>query len=285
MSPETPDIDLRRVAANGIDITVALAGQGPAILLLHGFPHTWQLWRAVIGPLATRHRVIAPDLRGLGASSRATSGYDAATIAGDAAALLTALAEPRATVVAIDAAVPAAFLLALRRPGPVERLVLMESLLGTLPGAESFLAAGPPWWFGFHIVPGLAERVLAGNESAYIDWFLRTGTHGRGIPAPIRDAFVAAYTGTESLRSAFAYYRAMPETAGQIRAATGAARLTVPTLAIGAHPVGEALAGQLRPVADDLHSALIPDCGHIIPLDRPDALLELLTGFIGASAG
>ncbi|MFF3571591.1 alpha/beta fold hydrolase [Nocardia jiangxiensis] len=280
MSAAQSDIAIRQVAANGIEISVALAGDGPAVLLLHGFPHTWQLWRAVIGPLAQRHRVIAPDLRGLGGSTRATDGYDARALADDAAALLTALGEPRATVVAIDAAVPAAFLLALRRPGPVDRLVLMESLLGTLPGAETFLAGGPPWWFGFHAVPGLAERVLAGNEPAYLDWFLRIGTLGRGVPEAIRDAFVAAYTGVESLRCAFSYYRAMPETAEQIRAAVTATRLTVPTLAIGAHPVGDALASQLRPVADDLRSHLIPDSGHIIPLDRPDALLPLLTEFI-----
>ncbi|MQY24083.1 alpha/beta fold hydrolase [Nocardia macrotermitis] len=280
MSGERSEIEVRQVAANGIEISVALAGSGPAILLLHGFPHTWQLWRAVIGPLAQRHRVIAPDLRGFGASTRAADGYDARTLADDAAALLTALGESRATVVAIDAAVPAAFLLALRRPGPVDRLVLMESLLGTLPGAETFLRAGPPWWFGFHAVPGLAERVLTGHEPEYIDWFLHNGTLGRGIPAPIRDAFVAAYTGTEALRCAFSYYRALPETAGQLRAAVAATRLTVPTLAIGAQPVGATLADQLRPVADDLTARLIPECGHIIPLHRPDALLPILAEFL-----
>ena len=280
MSAAQPDITFRQVAANGIEIAVAVAGRGPAVLLLHGFPHTWQLWRAVIGPLAQRHRVIAPDLRGFGGSTRAADGYDANTLAEDAAALLNALGEPNATVVAIDAAVPAAFLLALRQSGPVDRLVLMESLLGTLPGAEAFLTGGPPWWFGFHAVPGLAEQVLTGNEPRYIDWFLRAGTLGRGIPQGIRDAFVEAYTGIEALRCAFSYYRALPETAEQIRTAVAAARLTIPTLAIGAHPVGSSLAEQLRPVADDLRSHLIPDCGHIIPLDRPDALLPLLTDFV-----
>ncbi len=280
MSAAQPDITVRQVAANGIEIAVAVAGRGPAVLLLHGFPHTWQLWRAVIGPLAQRHRVIAPDLRGFGGSTRAADGYDANTLAEDAAALLNALGEPNATVVAIDAAVPAAFLLALRQSGPVDRLVLMESLLGTLPGAEAFLTGGPPWWFGFHAVPGLAEQVLTGNEPRYIDWFLRAGTLGRGIPQGIRDAFVEAYTGIEALRCAFSYYRALPETAEQIRTAVAAARLTIPTLAIGAHPVGSSLAEQLRPVADDLRSHLIPDCGHIIPLDRPDALLPLLTDFV-----
>ncbi|WP_330359607.1 alpha/beta fold hydrolase [Actinosynnema sp. ALI-1.44] len=85
---------------------------------------------------------MAPDLRGLGASTRAQDGYDAATLAADVEGLLDAVGEPTAAVVAIDAAVPAAFLLAVRRPDRVRRLVLMESLLGSLPGAEDFLASG-----------------------------------------------------------------------------------------------------------------------------------------------
>ncbi|MFC9253517.1 alpha/beta fold hydrolase [Amycolatopsis thailandensis] len=276
--PDRP-LTLRRIATNGIHVTAATAGTGPPVVLLHGFPHTWQLWREVIGPLATRHRVIAPDLRGLGASSRAADGYDAGTLAADVAGILDALGEPSAAVVAIDAAVPAAVLLALRQPDRVHRLVVMESLLGTLPGAEDFLAAGPPWWFGFHAVPGLAETVLIGHEAQYIDWFLHAGTLGRGVPAEVRKAFIDAYNGSDALRCAFSYYRALPTSARQIRDAVARGGLAMPTLAIGAHPVGRALERQLRPVAADLTGQLIPDCGHIIPLDRPKELLDLLLPF------
>jgi pimeloyl-ACP methyl ester carboxylesterase len=265
-----------RIPANGIEINAEVTGSGPAALLLHGLPHTWRLWTAVIPHLARHHRVIAPDLRGLGATTRADGGYDAGTLAADAEALLDALDEPTATVVGIDAGTPPAFLLAMRRPERVRRLVVMESLLGRLPGAEDFLAGGPPWWFGFHAVPGLAETVLAGHEADYIGWFLDAGTRGRGVPPEIRDHFTAAYTGRDALRCAFAHYRAMPESAGQIAAAVAAGRLTVPTTAIGAHPVGDTLARQLRPIADGLTSHVVEDCGHIIPLDRPDALVPLL---------
>lgn len=275
-------ISLRRVTTNRIQASVAIAGKGPAVLLLHGFPHTWQLWSEVIPRLARHHRVISPDMRGLGASTRAEDGYDAGTLAADTEGLLDAVGEPSAAVVAIDAGVPPAFLLAMRRPDRVRRLVVMESLLGSLPGAEDFLAGGPPWWFGFHSVPGLAEAVLAGHEAEYIDWFLGTGTHGRGVPREIRDAFVTAYTGRDALRCAFSYYRAMPTSARQIQDAIASGRLTVPAMAIGAHPVGNALERQLRPVADDLIGHLVHDCGHIIPLDRPQALLRLLTPFLAA---
>jgi pimeloyl-ACP methyl ester carboxylesterase len=276
----TPAVDIRRVTANGVRLNVAVAGQGPAVLLLHGFPHTWRLWTDVLDDLAARHRVIAPDLRGFGASEHAPGGYDAGTLAADAEALLAALGETSADVVAIDAGTPPAFLLALRRPDLVRRLVLMESLLGRLPGAEDFLAGGPPWWFGFHAVPGLAESVLLGHEAEYVEWFLNQGTLGAGVRPEIRDAFTAAYTGREALRCAFSYYRELPASAAQIAEATAQSRLTVPTLAIGAYPVGPALARQLSPVTDDLTEHLLPDTGHIIPLHRPAELLGLLRPFL-----
>ncbi|MFB7718510.1 alpha/beta fold hydrolase [Nocardia sp. NPDC056100] len=278
--PHTAAVDLRRIRTNGIDANVAVAGSGPAIVLLHGFPHTWRLWSELIGPLSAHYRVIAPDLRGFGATTRAPDGYDAGTLAADIAGILDALGESTADVVAIDAGTPVAVLLALRHPDRVRRLVVMEALLGTLPGAEDFLAAGPPWWFGFHAVPGLAETVLLGHEARYIEWFLTTGTRGRGVRADIRDAFIDAYTGADALRCAFSYYRALPTSAHQLERAAATTRLTTPTLAIGAHPVGNALERQLRPITDDLAGHLIPECGHIIPLDRPHELLELMMPFL-----
>ncbi|MEV7149325.1 alpha/beta fold hydrolase [Streptomyces sp. NPDC093084] len=273
--------ELRRVLANGVELNVALCGSGPAVLLLHGFPHTWEVWTDVMADLSGRYRVIAPDMRGFGASSRPASGYDAGTLADDAAALLATLGVSSAAVVGIDAGTAPAFLLALRRPGLVRRLVVMESVLGALPGAEDFLGGGPPWWFGFHCAePSLAETVLEGHEAAYVDWFLKAGTLGDGVRPALRDAFIRAYTGRQALSCAFSYYRALPESAAQIEQALAGARLTVPTMALGARPVGAALERQLRPVTDDLTGHVIEDCGHIIPLHRPRALLALLRPFL-----
>ena len=268
---------MRMIETNGTDLSVRVTGSGPAVLLLHGWPHTHRVWDAVVPGLRDRYTVITPDLRGIGDSAPATDGYDAANQAADLLGLLDGSGIDRATVIAIDAAVPPAFLFGLTHPERTTRLVLMESLLGALPGAERFLAAGPPWWFGFHRVPGLAESVLAGHEAEYLDFFYRSGTHaGTGIDADVRDAFVTAYSRPDALGRSLGYYRALPQSAGQIEAAVSRSRLTVPTLAIGAQPVNDALFRQLRPVTDDLTGAEIEDCGHLIPLDRPQALLDLL---------
>ncbi|MET8212878.1 alpha/beta hydrolase, partial [Streptomyces sp. NPDC005373] len=84
----------------------------------------------------------------------------------------------------------------------------------------------------------------------------------------------------EALRCAFSYYRALPTSAQQIQDAVATARLTMPTMAVGSHPVGTGLERQLRPIADDLVGHHLQDCGHIIPLDRPDALFALLAPFL-----
>jgi pimeloyl-ACP methyl ester carboxylesterase len=270
------------VDANGISIRVATVGDGPPVLLLHGWPHTWMVWHRVIPLLVARgHRVIAPDLRGLGATSRPVEGYDLHTLADDAAALLDALDAPRAGVVGIDLGAPVAWMLAARQPDRVRRLVVMEALLGRLPGAERFLAAGPPWWFGFHAVPDLAETVIEGHEAEYLEWFFRSGTaQGRGIDDEARDAFVAAYRGRNALRSGFAHYRAMAANATLIAETAASARTSVPTMAIAGGTVGDALEQQLRPITDDLSAHAISDCGHLIPLEQPAALAATITPFL-----
>ncbi|WP_166998876.1 alpha/beta fold hydrolase [Paramicrobacterium fandaimingii] len=265
------------VTANGVRLNVATAGVGSPILFVHGFPHTWQIWMPVMSTLSARHHVIAPDLRGLGRSERAECGYDAQSVAADLRAVLDAADIDTAMVVAIDAGVPPAFTLAMEHPGRVSHLILSEALVGTLPGAEDFLANGPPWWFAFHAIPGFAERVLAGHEREYIDFFLRAGvTSADAFDERTRSAILDSYADENSLRCGFEYYRSMPQTNRQIARLTENARLTVPVTTVGGSVVGDATRRQLEPIANELHAELLPSSGHIVPLERPDELVEII---------
>lgn len=261
-----------RVAANGIHVHVASIGDGPPLLLLHGWPHTWFVWHRLAPLLARDHRVIMPDLRGLGASARAEAGYDLHTLADDAAGVLDACgAGEAAAVIAMDLGVSVAWMVAARHRDRVRALVLMEGLVGRLPGAERFLANGPPWWWGFHTAAAaLAETALAGNEAAYVGWFLR------GLPEATRAVFVDAYRDNLGL----AHYRAMAANAAVIAATPPPA--DVPTLAIAGGVVGDALAGQLAPLARSLATARIADCGHVIPLEQPERLAACIAPFVAA---
>ena len=154
------DVRVRTVDVPGCRLSVAVGGSGPAVLLLHGWPHTWQVWTAVVPALAATHTVVAPDLRGLGASERVSGPYDAGTVADDLHALLDRLEVPDAAVMALDASVPAAFLLGMRHPERVRALVLMESLLMPLPGA-----AMPPWLVPPAVAPPAAPpKMLASDD-------------------------------------------------------------------------------------------------------------------------
>ncbi|MBN8228373.1 alpha/beta fold hydrolase [Corallococcus macrosporus] len=260
------------VEANGIGIHVASAGRGPPLVFLHGFPHTWFVWRNVMRALASEHQVIAPDLRGLGATTRATSGYDLDTLVADVLAVLAARTKEPAVVIGLDLGAPIAFLTAARHPERVKKLVVMEAILGGLAGAESFR---PPWWFAFHAIPDMPEAVISGHEEAYFDHFFAIGTK-RGLSAEARAAFLDAYRGHDALRCAFAHYRAFPENA---RLLAKVERLTVPTLAVAGGVVGDALARQIAPLCDHLVTARLPDAAHILPEDQPEALAELLRDF------
>jgi pimeloyl-ACP methyl ester carboxylesterase len=277
---DAPGFEHRFAEVNGIQVHYAIAGRGEPILLLHGWPYTWFSWARVIPTLAETRTVIAPDLRGFGHSSRPETGYDLHTLADDAAGLLGHLGFSRADVVAHDLGTEVAFMLALRHPGRVRKLVLSEAILAGLPGAEAFLAHGKPWWFAFHDVPGLAERVLVGNEGAYLDWFYVHHTYEqRGIRPEARDEYVAAFSGVEALRGGFEPYRAFKGNAALIQEASRGG-LKVPTLALGGNVVGDALYRQLVPIADDVAGHIIPECGHSIPDERPEALLRHLAHFL-----
>ncbi len=279
MRPFVPET--HHISANGVRLQVTVAGAGEPVLLLHGWPLTSHMWRLVTPALvAAGYRTIAPDLRGIGGSDRPASGYDAETVSDDAMQLLDALDIPQALMVGIDLGTPIAWMLAMRHPTRVRKLVVMEAMLGGLPGAEEWLAGGPPWWFGFHGVPGLAERVLEGHEAEYIGWFLGEKATGQHAVEPAAQAVYArSYEGRDALRGGFEHYRAMPQSALQIEAMAASKRLTQPTLAISGGVVGDVLHRQLRLHSDDLHALSIADCGHNIPEEQPATLAQALIEF------
>ncbi len=113
----------------GVRLHYVARGEGPLLILLHGFPEHWYAWRHMIGPLAAEgYRVVAPDMRGYNTSDkpRAVEDYYAETLGDDVAALIEALGAERAIVVGHDWGGAAAWLLAMRHPERVERLVVMN---------------------------------------------------------------------------------------------------------------------------------------------------------------
>ncbi len=272
-------VDFSSVKTNGTTLNVATAGTGRSVLLLHGWPFNWYVWHGILPDLVHHgFRVIAPDLRGIGESARPSGGYDLHSLAEDCEGLLQALEADQADVVGFDIGLQPAVMLALRHPKRVRCLVLTEALVGRLPGADKFLKAGPPWWFGFHAAPGLAEKVLEGHEDTYLNWFYENSTIQK-LSKESRAEYIRAYSGSEALRGGFDHYRAFAIDAQQIEDAFAETRLTQPTLVIGGGVVGDATFLQLKPFADEIRYTQIENCGHVTPQEQPAAFLEQVLNF------
>jgi len=266
------------------------AGHGEPVVLLHGWPQTWFEWRHVMARLAPGFQTIAPDLRGLGDTTRPLGEYDSRAIAGDVAELVTQhLGIPRFHLVGHDWGGPTAFALAAAHPARVRSLTMIDV---TVPGIGPDMSqGGRRWHHAFHMTPDLPEVLVAGREREYLSWFYREFSYR---PDAIGEEDIAeylrTYTQPGALRAGFAYYRNIPANAAYNRSLRESGfRLTMPVLAIGggrpeARGRGEEPEQSLREIADDVTGRVIPDCGHFVPEEQPEILTGLLLEHFGRAA-
>jgi pimeloyl-ACP methyl ester carboxylesterase len=150
-------------------IHVRVGGHGPAVVLLHGFGDTGDMWAPLAADLARDHTVIVPDLRGMGLSSQPSGGYDKRTQAADVRSVLTALGIDRAAVIGHDIGTMVAYAYAARYPDKVEKLVVMDAPVPGIPPWDSIVRLPALWHFDFGGPD--AERLVAGRERIYLDRF------------------------------------------------------------------------------------------------------------------
>ncbi|MBG7702360.1 alpha/beta hydrolase [Streptomyces sp. MC1] len=273
---ETPELTLHAV----------VGGDGPPLLLLPGWPQFWYSWRLVMPALAERFTVIAPDLRGMGASDKPASGYDAATLANDMAALMTALGHDRFTVVGYDLGMLVGYALAASHRDRVARLVGAESIL---PG----LSPSPPlmsdpatnellWHFAFNRLHDINERMVAGREEVYFGhtFTSKVATPG-AIPQRAIDVYVDQLRDPAALRASFEYYRTLDTSAQHALRWRDEGPLSIPVLAIGGrYSTGTMPEETMRLVATDVTGLVIPGAGHFLPEEAPDTLANAVLDFL-----
>ncbi|MFI7382219.1 alpha/beta fold hydrolase [Streptomyces sp. NPDC049813] len=273
--------------AGGVRLHAVEGGRpdGPAVVLLAGFPQTWQAWRGVMPALADRFRVLAVDLPGQGHSERPDGGYDTHTVAARVHAAVTALGVPSYWLAAHDVGAWVAFSLALTHERHLRGLALLDagipgvSLPETIPTDPA--RAWKTWHFAFHLVPELPETLLTGREREYVRWFLETKALA---PGTFDDAdvehYAAALAADGGLRAALAYYRDAAESARRNHAALAERRLRVPVLGISSSDGSVPdMAGSLGPWAERTTAVVVPDAGHFIPDEQPAAVAAALTAF------
>ena len=271
----------REVPANGTTIHVRSGGSGPAVVLLHGYGETGDMWIPLAAVLVKDHQVIVPDLRGLGLSAKPAGGFDKKTQAADVAAVMDALGAAKADVVAHDIGNMVAFQVAARYPERVRRLVLIDAPVPGVGPWDEVLKNPLLWHFRFG-GPDM-ERLVAGRERIYLDRFWNEFS---ASPARFSEAarvhYAALYAMPGAMHSGFAQFAAFDQDAVDNRAfLAGGGRLKMPVLAVGgAKSFGPMMATVMRAAADDVTEAQVPDSGHWIMEENPVATTKLVTGFL-----
>jgi pimeloyl-ACP methyl ester carboxylesterase len=276
----------RSVDAGDVRIHAVIGGDGPPLLLVHGWPQSWYAWRHVMPALAEEFTVIAVDQRGVGLSDKPAGGYDTGTLAGDLVALMDALGHQRFALFGTDTGLPIAYAVAADHPGRVERLVLAEAPLpGVSPSPPLLL---PPllnarlWHLAFNQLPAdVNEALVRGREDVFFGAEFDASAGSQKLPGEVVSYYIDALASdADALRGSFEFYRAFGATSAQ-NAERKTTRLTIPVLAIGgAESTGETIGAIVKLVADDVQTVVLPGAGHWIAEQAPDALLAALTGFL-----
>ena len=289
------EVSLGDADVNGIRLHYVTGGTNDAepLVLLHGFPQSWVMWRRIWPALAERHRVIAVDLRGYGDSAKpaGVEGYDKGTMAADVRALVQHLGLRRFLLIGHDRGGRVARRYALDYPDDLAGVALLD-ILPVEYVYDHYTAAEIArryWHWVFQIVPELPERLIAGHEEAYLEQFfnrtpgLLEQMRADGSWAAYRTAFLRPGAVAAMLNDYRAAYAVdVPRYRAERVAGT---RLTVPTLLLWGENGNLASRPALdvwREVADDVHGFAIPDCGHYLPEEQPAIVQEHLLTFARA---
>jgi pimeloyl-ACP methyl ester carboxylesterase len=274
----------RYVDTGGLRQHVVIGGDGPPLLLVHGWPQTWYAWRLVMPELARQYTVIAPDQRGCGLSGKPEAGYDTGTLAADLIALMDALGHRRFAVAGHDTGMWIGYALAADHPGRVDRLAVAETPLPGVSPSPPLLGSAhlnnALWHFAFNRLAAVNEQLVAGREEAYFGWQFATKA-----ARPLPDYAVRHYIDTlaadpAALHASFAIYRALDATIAQNQQRK-TRPLTLPVLGIGgAHSLADQVAATMRLAADHVQTLVIPGCGHHPPEEAPAETVAALAAFL-----
>lgn len=265
--------------ANGQRIHYVRAGEGDPVVLLHGFPQTWYMWRKIIPALAQRYTVIAPDLRGFGESSKPIGGYDKRTVAEDIYQLVQGLGFEKVFLVGHDMGGPTAYAYASAHPNDVRGLVLLDVAI-TTERAEALEYFARLFHLSFHSEPDIAVALVSGRERTYLTHFYRNCYNPGAFTHEDIDEYVAAFSAPGALRASMAHYGAIWTDLEHNRE-NAKTPLDMPVLALGGElSFGAGAVKAAKRIATNVRGRSMPRCAHWIAEEVPEDLTaELLTFF------
>ncbi|TPK71199.1 alpha/beta hydrolase [Mesorhizobium sp. B2-4-15] len=269
------------IETNGTSLHVRVGGKGPAVVLLHGFADTGDMWGAAAIKLMKDHTVIVPDLRGMGLSAHPDGGYTKKNQAVDIAGVMDALKIDKADLVTHDIGNMVGYALAAQYPKRITKWVVIDAPLPGIGDWDKIKQSPLLWHFNFR-GPDM-ERLVKGRERIYLDRFYNElSADPKKIDEATRVHYAKLYARPHAMHDAFEQFKAFDQDAIDNQAMlAGGGKLAMPVLAAGAEKsAGTSQADILRFVASDVTGATVPASGHWIMEENPDATVKLITDFL-----
>jgi len=275
-----PGVRIEKIATDGAVLYVRVVGKGPAVVMLHGFGDTGDMWAPLAAALRKDHTVIVPDLRGMGFSSQPQGGYDKKTQGADIARVLDTLKVEKADVVAHDIGNMVAYAFAAQYPERVTKLVLIDAPLPGIGDWDEIIKSPLLWHFNFRGKD--VERLVKGRERIYLDRFWNElSANPKAIDEATRRHYARLYARPGNMHCAFEQFAAFSQDAKDNKAFVAKGKLKMPVLAAGAEKsFGAGEADHVRNVADNVTGAVIANSGHWIMEEQPAATVALVVKFL-----
>jgi len=281
VSPFPASFQTQELAVNGTTLHVRVGGKGPAVLIIHGYGESGDMWSPLAADLARDHTVIVPDLRGMGLSGRASGGFTKKNQAADMAGVLDRLGFDKVDVVAHDIGNMVAYAFAMLYPGRVHRLVVIDAPVPGIGPWDEILKNPLLWHFRFG-GPDM-ERLVAGRERIYLDRFWNEfSADPKRFNEGARRHYAALYARPGAMHAGFSQFAAFDQDAADNRALLAErGKLRMPVLALGGEKsFGPMMAVAMRATADNVEEGVIPDSGHWIMEEDPAATTQMIRAFL-----
>ncbi len=270
----------QRIPTNGTTLYVRVGGTGPAVVLLHGYGETGDMWAPLAAKLAAHYTVVVPDLRGMGLSARPSGGYDKKTQGHDVAGVLDALKIDQTDLVTHDIGNMVGYAFAAEYPARVHRFVLIDAPLPGIGPWDEIVKSHALWHFSFWGPD--AERLVAGRERIYLDRFWNEfSADPKKFPEASRAHYAKLYAQPGAMHAGFEQFKAFDQDAIDDEAFLAKGKLTMPVLAVGGEKsFGPTMAVVMRATATNVQEAIVPNSGHWVMEENPGATIALVTAFL-----